>query len=249
MTKSGLPRRSRTSSGPSRKPGAPVHVTTTSTDASSAAKPFSGTARGAEAPREIFAARVGPVDDAGDLGSARGEAPRSQLPHLAGADDQHAASLELAEDLLRERRARGRNRGGALRDRRLRARPLARVQRVVEQPVQQRPRRAGLVRGAYLAEDLAFAGDERVETGGNAEEVQRRRVIREPVRERRDLVAAERTQAPAAPFLPRPRRPRTARCGCTSRGRRTRPPPRARAPARPTASRSSATRSRTSTGA
>ena len=65
------------------------------------------------------------------------------------------------------------------------------MQRVVEQPVQERSCRPGLVGGAYLPENLALAGHERVETGGNAKKMQRGGMIRKSIRERRDLVAAQ----------------------------------------------------------
>jgi hypothetical protein len=68
------------------------------------------------------------------------------------------------------------------------------VKCVVEQPIEERSRRPGLVRGAHLPEDLTLTRHERVEAGGHSEEMQRRRVIREPVREGGDLVAAEETK-------------------------------------------------------
>ena len=66
------------------------------------------------------------------------------------------------------------------------------MQRIVEEPVQERPRRAGLVCRAHLPEDLALAGDERVEPRRNSEEVQRRRMIGEPIRQGSDAVTAVR---------------------------------------------------------
>ena len=57
----------------------------------------------------------------------------------------------------------------------------------MEEPVQERSGRAGLVGGAHLAEDLSLAGDERVEPRGDAEQMQRRGVIAQPVERRLDL--------------------------------------------------------------
>ena len=118
------------------------------------------------------------------LASPVGDERRSSAPR---ADE--APGRELA-DLARRRRAaraarRGRRRPAA-RARRRQTTPtpgsraiavsrphlLAGVQRLAEEPVEHGPGRAGLVRGAHLAEDLALAGHERVEPGGDAEEVQ-----------------------------------------------------------------------------
>ena len=55
------------------------------------------------------------------------------------------------------------------------------MQRLAEEPVEQRAGRAGLEGAPHLPEDLALAGNERVEPGGDAEEVQRRRLVPEPV--------------------------------------------------------------------
>ena len=61
------------------------------------------------------------------------------------------------------------------------------MQRLPEHAVEQQARRARLVRGAHLAEDLALARDERVEARGDAEQVQRGRLVAQPVERGLDL--------------------------------------------------------------
>ena len=61
------------------------------------------------------------------------------------------------------------------------------MERLAEHVVEQRPGRAGLEGVAHLAEDLALAGDERVEPGGDAEEVERRRLVAQPVEHGHEL--------------------------------------------------------------
>ena len=104
------------------------------------------------------------------------------------ADEQHAAALELAEHLLRKRGRGRRNRGGALGDRRLGPHLLASVQRLPEEPVENRPGRAGLECLAHLPEDLALARNHRVEPGGDPEEVQRSGLVGQPVDDRAQLI-------------------------------------------------------------
>ena len=60
------------------------------------------------------------------------------------------------------------------------------MQRLAEQLVEHRAGGAGLEGGAYLAEDLALARNERVEPGGDAEEMERGRLLGEPVDDRPD---------------------------------------------------------------
>ena len=111
---------------------------------------------------------------------------------MPGADRAAPGSpSSSSEDLLRERGGRGRDRRGALGDRRLGAHLLAGVQRLAEEPVEQRPGRARLEGGAHLAEDLALAGDERVEPGGDAEEVERGRLVARAGRRPAQLVLGE----------------------------------------------------------
>ena len=94
---------------------------------------------------------------------------------LPGAEQQGALALEAAERFGRELDSGRRDRLGHLRELRLGAHALARVERILEEPVQHRPGRAGGQRGlvglAHLAEDLRLARHERVEAGRHAEEV------------------------------------------------------------------------------
>ena len=61
------------------------------------------------------------------------------------------------------------------------------MQRRPEEPVEQRAGAPGLVGLADLSEDLALARNERVEAGGDAEEVQGGRLVAEAVEQRREL--------------------------------------------------------------
>ena len=61
------------------------------------------------------------------------------------------------------------------------------MERLAEDPVEQRPGRPELVRDPHLAEDLALARHERVEPRGDAEEMVRRGAVVQPVERRLDL--------------------------------------------------------------
>ena len=104
------------------------------------------------------------------------------------------------------------------------------VERLTEEAIEERAGRADLERVAHLAEDLALAGHERVEPGGDAEQVQRGAVVAEPVEH------AARAASPSSPASveqarrSRARRARRSRrrsrgrapSGCRSRARRPR---------------------------
>ena len=131
--------------------------------------------------------RERPVRDDCDLRAARDEVASGRFAHLPGAEQQDAATVELPEHLLGERR-RGRGHGRrALGDRRLAADSPAGVERLAEEAVEERSGGACLERRPYLSQDLSFAGHERVEPAGDAEEVQRRGFVPEPVQRRREL--------------------------------------------------------------
>ena len=176
-----------------------------------------------------------PVRDGGDLGPARAQVARRQLAHLAGADEQHRAAREVAEHLLGERGSGSRHGGRALADRCLDASAPAGMERLAEEAIEQRAGGADLECVSHLAEDLALARHERVEAGGDAEQVERGAVVAEPVehvarapRRRRPRARAAR-RSPARPGDRRRRRSRgRAPCGCRSRA----PPPRSPARAR-----------------
>ncbi len=60
--------------------------------------------------------------------------------------------------------------------------------------VEHRAGRDRLVGVAHLAEDLALAGHERIEPGGDAEEVERRLVFVQPVEDAFERLAGERLE-------------------------------------------------------
>ena len=133
------------------------------------------------------------------------EVLRGQRADFAGADDEHAAALEPSENLPGERDGGKADRHRALAERGFRADPLADAERPVERLAQQRagavPLGGRLERILHLPEDLRLADDERVEPGGDAEQMMRRRhvVMREQVRQERlarelMIVAEERDQ-------------------------------------------------------
>ncbi len=103
------------------------------------------------------------------------QAPRRELAHLPRAEQQRALALEPAERLRGQLDRRGRDRLRHLREPGLGADALARVEGVLEEPVQHRAggtgRERGLVGLAHLPEDLSLARDERVEARRDPEEV------------------------------------------------------------------------------
>ena len=85
------------------------------------------------------------------------------------------AAVEAAEDLPRERHRRKADRHGALAERGFGAHALADAEGPVKQLAQQRAGAVSLGRRLervlHLAEDLRLADDERVESGGDAEQM------------------------------------------------------------------------------
>ena len=122
----------------------------------------------------------------------RAHVQRRELAHLARADDEHVAPLQIAEDLARQRDRRVADRDGARGERRLRAHALADGERRVEQPVEQRAGRAALggqavarpspVRGSAARRPRANRGRPRRGTGGGPRRGRpcRRRAARAP---------------------------------------------------------------------
>ena len=177
MKKSGVRRLAGTAEASSTVSGALVDETTTSTWPSAERELVETERPAADSLRELAGRRRRAVRDEGDLGAARSEVRRGELADPAGTDQQHAPAGEVAEHLPGERRCRRGDGGRALADRRLAAHPLADRERLAEHVIEQRARVDGLVRRAHLAEDLALARHERVESGSNPEEVQRRGVL------------------------------------------------------------------------
>ena len=100
---------------------------------------------------------------------------RGELAHLPGAEEQRPSTAEAAELPRGEIHRRRSDRFRHLREPCLRPYPLPRAQGVFEETVQERPGRAGgqgsLVGEAHLPEDLRLPRHERVEPGGDPEEV------------------------------------------------------------------------------
>ena len=133
---------------------------------------------GGSTPADAFRQLLGALERAAgdhDLRPTRAQVAGGQLAHLAGAEEQRPAVLDAAQRGGRELDRGSRDRLGHVREARLGAHPLARPERILEEPVQQRPGRAGGQRGvvglAHLAENLRLARHERVEPGRHAEEV------------------------------------------------------------------------------
>ena len=141
-------------------------------------------------PRKLAAMCCGAICNRQDARSPREQVSGGQLAHLPRADEHHVAAVQVVEHLLRERCSGRGDRGRALTDRGLDARPATRVQRLAEDPVEQRPGRAGLVRRPHLPEDLPLARNQRVQSGRHPEEVKRSGLVGKPVQHRGDLVAA-----------------------------------------------------------
>ena len=172
---------------------------------------------------------VGDEDRAGAL--AR-ECLRGELARLAGAEDDHVAVAERAEQRGREVDGDGGQAHAAGADRGLRAHELAGRERGREEAVDERARdprgERRLVRAPHLSLDLGLAEHHRLEARGHAEELARGvAVARRVDRARRARSAGSRRAVRAARAArTRPsrgrRRPGRSRCGCTSRSRRPR---------------------------
>ena len=131
-----------------------------------------------ELPRQGLGRRQRPAGDRDLLHALRAQVDAGELGHLAGAEDEDAQAGEVPEDLLGQL-----DRGVADRDRAFAesgfvAHALADRERGVEQPMghgagEVEVARRGVGR-LHLAENLRLADDERVEAGGDAEEVARR---------------------------------------------------------------------------
>ena len=153
---------------------------------------------------------------------------RGRCAHLPGAEQQHPTAGEIVEDALGERRGGRGHRGGVLPDRRLDAHAPACAQRLAEQPVEHRPRGAGLVRRPQLAQDLAFAGHAGVEPGGDPEQMDADRLVAAGDTGRGTARPCDRPRARTGSRRRAPRHrghpPGRAPCGCTSRRRPSRIP-------------------------
>ena len=218
---------------------------------------------GAEALRQLVGARARPVGDR-QRRAVRAQRARRQLRHLARADDQHAPPREVADDLARELHRDGADRHRVAGDRvSRRTRRATRNAPSSKQVRSTAPAVPCWTAASYAClvwpEDLRLAHDQRIEAGGDAEQVadgRRVAVLVEVLGQIRPPATPARRAStlgqPGARRGRRRRRRRTARRGCRS----TASPPRGRRAARSarrappsTASGSTASRSRTATGA
>ena len=179
---------------------------------------------------------LGPVVGAvGDQHAAQPGA-HERLPrdaaHLPRADQQRGAVGQRPERFLRHLDDDRRHREGQPADLRLSAHPFAGLDRGPEERGQHRPGDARRVCDfecrLHLPQDLVFAGHQRIQPGGHAQQMARRVVAavgEEVLVQRRIVEAAPAGQiGPDDPLRVPRRRPRRSRCGCTSRG--WRPPAR-----------------------
>ena len=191
--------------------------------------------------RERCRMRGRPARDDQPADALRLHVDGGELAHLAGADDEHRAALEVAEDFSRELDGGVADRHRAFGERGLRAHALAGGKRRMKQLVQQRAGAAHLrgdaERVLHLPEYLRLAHDERVEARRDAVQMRDGVLPGLRVEVRRQLVAGECHETPTGtagwPRAPPPSRriPRTARRDCRSRRsslRDARPSPPAR---------------------
>ncbi len=134
-------------------------------------------------PGELLRVRAAAVRDQELGGSACPQLPRRKLGHLAGAEQEHRAAGQVAQDLPRHLDRQRGDRDGATGNGRLGAHPLGGGERRRHGAGQGRSAGAGLerarMRGLDLPLDLRLADHHRVEAGRDAEQV-RQRVVLEP---------------------------------------------------------------------
>ena len=140
MKNSGWWRRPGTSPAETTVPGALVDASTTSTSPRIPATSSRSIGLAPKRCGELERRLVASVGDVGDRRAARGEVRGGELAHPPGADEEDAPAAEVAEDLLRERGGGGRHRRGVLADRGLGPDALADLERLAEDPVEQRAR-------------------------------------------------------------------------------------------------------------
>jgi hypothetical protein len=103
------------------------------------------------------------------------EVASAQLHHFPGAHQHHRVAVQVAEDLPGEHDGRVGHRHGVIADAGTGADVLGGRESMLEQAIQHRPQRAGLVRllpGLFqLAQDLRFAQHQRVQSAGDADQV------------------------------------------------------------------------------
>src|SRR5215211_2380784 len=152
-----------------------------------------------EATGETLRPLDGTIRDEDAVDAARDEIDGGQVAHLPRAQDEDPPTFESPEDPLGKLGCSGGDGGRVLADRGLRAYPPTDPERLAEEPVEDGPCGACLARGlvgsAHLAEDLRLPGDQRIEAGGYAENMQSCRLVRERVESRGDLALREAGQS------------------------------------------------------
>ena len=132
----------------------------------------------------------GAADDDDLVHALRLHVPRGQLAHLAGADHDDGAAAQIAEDLAGERRRRESDRDRARAEAGLGAHALADRKRRMEEPIEDRADDLHVVgdgvRLFHLTENLRLADDQRIEAGGDPEEMSRGVEVGDVVDVRRD---------------------------------------------------------------
>ena len=157
--------------------GEPVAVMTMSAAASALAQVAPGDGAAAHFSGQRFGVGRGAAGDRDLADALRPQVLRRQRADLAGADHQHAAAVEAAENLARQRHRGKAHRDRPFAERGLRAHALADAERRVKEAGEHRA--DALARGRHLervldlAEDLRFADHQRVEAGGHTEQVPR----------------------------------------------------------------------------
>jgi len=128
-----------------------------------------------EARRQCLAAFQRAVGDGEPLRFARGKVRSAQFDHFTGADEQHLLFGNVLEDALGQVYGCRRHRYDVGADGGSGAHLLRHGEGLLEQLVQQRAHRAGILRHAcrmlHLAEDLRLAQHHRIEAAGDAEHV------------------------------------------------------------------------------
>ena len=182
MTNSGRSRRDRMVSSTvalvSTGSVAPVAVTTMSAAASAVRSSCHATARPSSCRARALGRRQRPARDRDLPDTLRPQVDARELRHLARAEDEDAQPRQVAEDLPGELDGGVADRDGALGEAGFVAHALADRERGVEEPMGHGAREAEVARRGVgrldLTEDLRLSDDERIEAGGDAEEMARR---------------------------------------------------------------------------
>src|SRR5690606_39024130 len=134
---------------------------------------------------QVLGVGEGAVGDQQPLHLRLGEVPRDQFDGLAGADQEHGGIVRSGEAVQRQAHGGGGDRHRVDADPGVGARTLGRGEGLLEQAVELAAQGAGAARRGpgllHLAEDLRFAQHQRVEAGGDPEQVADRLGVLVPV--------------------------------------------------------------------